>query len=318
MLGNGMAALRDTLVRARTEPVLSILIFHRVLAVPDPMAAGAVTEDEFASIAAIVRRHFACFPLSEAVDRLDAGVQGHMLAITFDDGYCDNLDVALPILRRYELPATVFVATNYLDGGVMWNDVVGESIARTSHSKLSHELLDTPALPLDGIEGRQLARKRMIRALKYLSQDERERLAVELARQLEVRPRTDLMLSTAQLRTLAADPLIEIGGHTCSHPILACTDYATAANEMADCKEKLEEIIGKPLRGFAYPNGQPGKDYLPEHARMARDAGFSFAVSTAWGASRPMTDRFQMPRFTPWHRDVLKFCASLVRVARNG
>ena len=200
----------------------------------------------------------------------------------------------------------------------MWNDVVGESSARTSHSTLRHELLDTAAVPLDGVAARQRARKKMIGALKYLAQDERERLAGELARKLEVRPRTDLMLSTAQLQTLAADPLIEIGGHTRSHPILACTDDAAAANEMAEGKKQLEEIIGKPVYGFAYPNGQPGKDYVPEHAGMAREAGFSFAVSTAWGASRPTTDRFQMPRFTPWHRDVLKFCASLVRVARNG
>lgn len=310
--------MRDTVVRARSEPVLSILIFHRVLAAPDPMASGAVTEDEFARIAGIVRRNFSCFALSEAVARLDSGTPGHMLAITFDDGYSDNLDVALPVLRRYELPATIFVATSYLDGGIMWNDVVSESIARTGRSSLSHKLLDTATISLDGVEARQRARKKMIGALKYLPQSKRERLAGELSRQLEVTPRTDLMLSSTQLQTLAGDELIEIGGHTCSHPILACTDDATAAKEIGDGKKSLEKIIGQPVRGFAYPNGQPGKDYRPEHPRMAREAGYSYAVSTAWGAARPATDRFQLPRFTPWHRDTLKFGASLIRVARNG
>jgi peptidoglycan/xylan/chitin deacetylase (PgdA/CDA1 family) len=313
----GISAFRDFVARARREPVLSILIFHRVLPESDPMVAGAVTQREFAQIAGNLRRAFSCYPLGEAVARLVSGTPGHMVAITFDDGYADNYKVALPVLRRYELPATVFVAARYLDGGIMWNDVVGEAISRTSKISLAHESLGPQAIPLHDIGARQQARKKVVSALKYLRQSERERLALEIARQLDVAPRSDLMLTSGQLKSLSAESLIEIGGHTYSHPILACTDETTAAEEMVRGKEVLEELTGRPVTGFAYPNGEPGRDYRPEHVRLAQTSGFSYAVSTKWGAARASADRFQLPRFTPWRRSALAFGAGLLKVARG-
>ena len=313
----GFAPLRDFFARAAREPVLSIMIFHRVLAKSDPMVAGAVTHREFSDIARLVRQNFACYPLSEAVARLDAGTPGHMVSMTFDDGYADNFEIALPVLRRYGLPATVFVAARYLDGGIMWNDVVGEAIAKTRRPKLDCEYLDGDKLHLDSILERQHARKRVIGTLKYLPQGERERRAWDLARRLDVVPRSDLMLTRGQLKRLADDPLIEIGGHTYSHPILARTDEAAAVYEMSEGKKILEAITQQPVAGFAYPNGQPGRDYRPEHARMARDTGFAYAVSTEWGAARTSADRFQLPRFTPWHRKRLRFMMSLLKMARK-
>jgi peptidoglycan/xylan/chitin deacetylase (PgdA/CDA1 family) len=240
-----------------------------------------------------------------------------MVSITFDDGYADNLEIALPVLRRYELPATVFVAARYLDGGIMWNDVVGEAIAKTCSPSLDCEYLDGDKLHLDSILERQNVRKRVIGALKYLPQGERDERAWDLARRLDVVPRSDLMLTHEQLKELANDPLIEIGGHTYSHPILARTDESTAAYEMSEGKRVLEAITEKPVSGFAYPNGQPGRDYRPEHARLARETGFAYAVSTEWGAARTSADRFQLPRFTPWHRKRLRFMISLLGMARK-
>ena len=317
VIDQSVAALRDFSARAGQEPVLSILIFHRVLDLKDPLLAGAITKEEFSRISGVLRKNFRCYPLREAVARLDARTPGHMVSITFDDGYADNLELALPVLRQFELPATIFVAARYLDGGIMWNDVVGEAISKTSKRSLEHDILGGSILPLADVEQRQRARKAAISALKYLPQGEREQLALDIARSLEVPPRSDLMLTSSQLRTLAADPLIEIGGHTFSHPILSCVDDATAAEEMGEGKRILEGIIGRPVVGFAYPNGQPGRDYLPDHASLARKSGFSYAVSTAPGAARSDTDRFQLPRFTPWRRNPLQFAASLLNMARN-
>jgi peptidoglycan/xylan/chitin deacetylase (PgdA/CDA1 family) len=315
MVVPGFSTLRNLMVGARREPVLSILIFHRVLEMADPMAAGAVTQREFDRIAGTLRRFFNCYSLSEAVARLDAGMPGHMVSITFDDGYADNLEVAMPVLRRHQLPATIFVAARYLDGGIMWNDVVCEAISRTRKSSLDFDLIDQNSVLLSDIDKRQRARKKVINALKYLPQPEREQLASDIARQLDVTPRSDLMLSSQQLIELSEDPLIEIGGHTYSHPILTATDETTAAKEITEGKSVLEDIIGQPVLGFAYPNGQPGKDYGPEHAHIARESGFAYAVSTAWGAARSDADRFQLPRFTPWHRNATAFAASLLRMA---
>ena len=90
-----------------------------------------------------------------------------------------------------------------------------------------------------------------------------------------------------------------------------------AAAEIEEGKARLEAILGEPVRLFAYPNGVPQQDYAAEHARMARDCGFTAAVSTAWGAAGAQSDRFQLPRFTPWDRQRLRFGVRLMANLRR-
>jgi len=108
---------------------LSILIYHRVLPGPDPLNNWDPTAAEFESQIRALSRFFTPLALGEAVERLRKGtLPAHAACVTFDDGYRDNVDVALPILRRHGVPATFFIATGYLNGGRMWNDTVIESI----------------------------------------------------------------------------------------------------------------------------------------------------------------------------------------------
>lgn len=312
----GLFFIRNTLARATNGPVLSILIFHRVLPDSDRLGVGNLRAKEFAGMMKLASRNFDCVSLSQAVERLIAGTPGHMLAVTFDDGYADNHEIALPILRRCGIPATIFIATRYLDGGIMWNDRIGDSLARTRQTSVDLVSLGKQVLPLGNAVEREQARRVIIGALKYCPQDKRETLAIGIGKQLRVEPRRDLMLTRNQVAALGRELLIEIGGHTYSHPILACVDPATAAEEMTRGKRELEEITNDFVKGFAYPNGQPGHDYGPEHVDIAKRAGFSFAVSTQWGAAQSDTDLFQLPRFTPWRRGGPGFVASLLKVAR--
>ena len=94
-------------------------------------------------------------------------------------------------------------------------------------------------------------------------------------------PACDLMLTTDQLRSLAAAGMT-IGAHTISHPILSRVDEQQAHAEMAESKERLESITGSKVPLFAYPNGKPGTDYTMTHVRLAREAGFEAACSTGW------------------------------------
>jgi peptidoglycan/xylan/chitin deacetylase (PgdA/CDA1 family) len=105
-----------------------------------------------------------------------------------------------------------------------------------------------------------------------------------------------------------------IGGHTVNHPILARLPAAEARQEIAQGRAALEAALDAPVRVFAYPNGKPGQDYLPEHVDMVRELGFEAAVSTAWGVSRGAADWYQLPRFTPWDQGIGKFG---LRLARN-
>jgi peptidoglycan/xylan/chitin deacetylase (PgdA/CDA1 family) len=113
---------------------LNIFIFHRVRPAPDPLFPWDMDAAGFSALLAFLRRWFTVLPLDEAVRRLESDtLPPAAVSVTFDDGYADNLTVARPLLERYEVPATVFVANGYLDGGRMWNDTVIEAV-RTSRA----------------------------------------------------------------------------------------------------------------------------------------------------------------------------------------
>lgn len=108
-------------------------------------------------------------------------------------------------------------------------------------------------------------------------------------------------MSSDQVRALHRAGM-QIGAHTVNHPILARLGRDEAMREIGDSKRRLESITGAPVTLFAYPNGRPGDDYDDASVALVREAGFEAAFSTTWGAARLVSDRFQLPRFTPWDR----------------
>lgn len=289
---------------------LSILIFHRVLPTPDPLFPEEIDAARFDAVCRWLAGWFHVLPLDEAVRRLHEGtLPARALAITFDDGYADNHDVALPILRRHGLNATFFVATGFLGGGIMWNDVLIEAVRRTALDAVDAEA--ATGLPLGRLATgsaveRRAAADTLIRALKYRVPDERLAAVHAVSRAAGVVPPAELMMTPAQVRALHAAGM-RIGGHTVHHPILARLAPAAARAEIADGRRALESMIDAPVRLFAYPNGKPGEDFRDEHAVMAREAGFDAAVTTGWGAADARTDPFRLPRFTPWDRARWRF-----------
>lgn len=296
---------------------LSILIYHRVLPGQDGLNNWDPTAAEFEGQILALSRFFTPLPLGEAVERLRKGtLPAHAACVSFDDGYRDNVDIALPILRRHGVPATFFIATGYLNGGRMWNDTVIESIRRCEPMDLDLTALGLGAVPLATTELRRKAIGKILSALKHLPGSEREaKVAGIEAIAAGTLPR-DLMMRDQDVRSLRAAGM-EIGAHTATHPILTRLASADARREIDQSRERLTAILGESVSLFAYPNGKPGQDYAAEHVRMVRDAGFSAAVSTAWGVASKDSDLFQLPRFTPWDRRPAKFALRLLLNRRN-
>ena len=296
---------------------LSILIYHRVLSRPDALNNWDPTADEFDGQIRALSRFFTPLPLGEAVERLRKGaLPAHAACVSFDDGYRDNVDVALPILRRHGVPATFFIATGYLNGGRMWNDTVIESIRRCEPADIDLSSLGLGAVPLSSAELRQKAIGRILSALKHLPGGEREAKVAEIEAIAAATLPRDLMMRDQDVRALRAAGM-EIGAHTETHPILTRLASADARREIDQSRERLTAILGEPVSLFAYPNGKPGQDYAAEHVRMVREAGFSAAVSTAWGVASTGSDVFQLPRFTPWDRGPARFALRLLLNRRN-
>src|SRR5438874_6071150 len=286
---------------------LSVLAYHRVLAEHDPLLPAEPNAAEFEARMRWVKENFKVLALPEAVQRLrDDTLPKRALAITFDDGYADNYRVALPILKRLELPATFFIATGFLDGGCMFNDVAIEAVRRATEPDLWLDDLGLGHHPLASDESRADTIHRILESLKYFRPERRHKTALEIARRVGARVPTNLMMTIAEVRSLHAAGMT-IGAHTVTHPILAEISDKQARDEMAASRAQLERITGAPVRLFAYPNGKPHRDYHAEHATLARQLGFDAAVSTAWGAARAGDDLYQIPRFTPWDRGHLRF-----------
>ena len=125
------------------------------------------------------------------------------------------------------------------------------------------------------------------------------------------------MMTSEQVRELAHEQLVDVGGHTVSHPILKGLPAHLAYNEISEGKASLEGLIGRKLNCFAYPNGVPETDYGHEHVEMVKKAGFDLAVSTSPGGVRSQTDILQLPRFTPWDRRWLLFGLRMLAIARK-
>jgi peptidoglycan/xylan/chitin deacetylase (PgdA/CDA1 family) len=293
---------------------LSILIFHRVLAQRDPLFPDELDAARFDAVCGWVRAWFNVLPLDQAVRDLRAGtLPERALAITFDDGYADNHEQALPILLRHGLPATFFIASGYLDGGRMWNDTVIEAVRRSTRPSLALDELGLAAdapMPLDSDASRRRAIDVAIRALMYRPREQRAALADELARCAGVAPAEAPMMRSSQVAALHRAGM-QIGAHTVSHPILAQLDEPAARAEIAAGKQALERLIGAQVGLFAYPHGRPDADYSAASVALVREAGFEAAVSTAWGAADAANDPFQLPRFTPWDRSRWRFGARL-------
>ncbi|MCG6966012.1 MAG: polysaccharide deacetylase family protein [Chromatiaceae bacterium] len=289
------------------------LIFHRVLVDRDPMNPSEPTADWFRRLAAMLATNFRLISLDEAVRRSSCGdLPGRTVSVTFDDGYADNYTVAMPILAEFGIPATFFVASGFIDGGRMWNDSIIETMRRLHAGRHELDLPDRSHVTLTDWNSRREAASLIIAAWKHLEPADRQARVDQLSARVNGLP-TDLMLTTQQLRALAAAPASTIGGHTRLHPILASLSDAQAREEIERGRRELEETIQTDVTLFAYPNGKRGKDYRAEHVEMVRQAGFHAAVATDWGTLDAATDRFEIPRFTPWHSNLDRFSVDLVR-----
>lgn len=295
----------QAVLRLQAQPRLSVLIFHRVLTQHDPLRPNEPTAHEFEQRMRWVRDNFNVLPLDEAARALQAGtLPRRALAITFDDGYADNFLCAAPILQRLGLHATFFIATAFLDGGLMFNDAVIESLRQAPDGAL--DLAELGRFDLSRLEQRRAAIDAVLSAVKVLPPDERARRVERIAQSAQAQLPRDLMMTNAQVAALHAMGM-GIGAHTHTHPILTRIALSAARQEMIQGRDRLRDITGAPITTFAYPNGRPQRDYGPEHVALARELGFTCAVSTARGAARAGADLFQLPRFTPWDRNDFRY-----------
>lgn len=302
---------------AHAKPRVPILTMHRVNDDNDPFMPAMPTA-VFAGRMAHIARHYRVLTVEELATRLlERRVPRNALAITFDDGYRDNLTHAAPILQRLGLPATIFLVTGLIGTPhALWVDRLAlafkAAIARRVELGNGHVLsLATVAERLAGLQA-------ALGHLKRLPDDERtvsvERLIADL-RPSHDRPKR-LMLSWDEVGALRGLGF-SIGAHTVTHPILSRLTPNQVRDEVRGSKAAIEKALGVPARAFAYPNGQPD-DYNEAVTQAVWEAGFTCAVTTRRGLNDTDTPVLELRRGGPWETHVPTFALKLAYYHATG
>ncbi len=309
--------LGDEFSSSKGQARLLVLTYHRVLPAVDELFPDVVDARRFDAQARMLAEEFNVLSLPEAVELLATQkLPPRAVCISFDDGYRDNREVALPILQRHGLTATFFVATGFLDGGSMWNDRVIESLRIASGPTMDVSERGLGVLDLSDTSARRKSIDNVLDRIKHLPQQERQAIADELVARSKAESLGELMMTSAQVCELRAAGMT-IGAHTVSHPILKVTDDKIAEDEIAVGRERLQDLLREPVEFFAYPNGRPGRDYDARHVAMVRRMGFRAAVSTAWGFADSHSDFAQLSRVAPWAKSLRRFQIDLWRAYRD-
>jgi peptidoglycan/xylan/chitin deacetylase (PgdA/CDA1 family) len=243
-----------------------------------------------------LRRWTNVVPLRAALDDLAAGrpLPPRAVALTFDDGYLDNVTVAAPVLHAAGLPATFFLVPGFLSGSVpVWWEELGWAFVHATANRLdwAGERFDTSSP-----SARQAAQGVVADSLKLMDARRRQDAVTELRQRLaSVGPDVGRRFMDWN----EAESLLgfghEIGSHTCGHPILSREEPAAQERELADSREALAAHFGRPVDVLAFPNGR-SQDYAAETLRLAGGAGYAFAVTTRSALAGRGTPPYEVPR----------------------
>lgn len=292
----GAIGLNAALTRLARRPALVVLAYHRIGDATDHWYDDelySATADGFRAQLLHLRRHV---DLLSADALLDATRRGTLelrrpsALITFDDGYRDNCEVALPILRELGVPAVFFVAPGYIDRPrLTWWDRVAYIVKRTERPSLA--LTYPEPLTIDvRTDGRHAAIRQVLRAYKRTPDLDEGLFFARLEDAAgvpgsEVSGGADLFMTWDQVRTLVGAGM-EVGAHTYDHPVLSRVAEDAQRHELSRSKQRIEEETGTPVRLMAYPVG--GRDaFTTATQRIAAETGYRAAFSYYGGINRP-------------------------------
>jgi peptidoglycan/xylan/chitin deacetylase (PgdA/CDA1 family) len=303
--------------RAAAAPSYQVLLYHRVNPRQDPFSVACVHPDDFEQQLIFLKRHYRVLPLAELWRRAeDHELPPNAVAITFDDGYADNHQLALPLLRKHGVPATLFLASSVAaEREPLWYDKVLYALKVTRCTYLDFPPLGLAAAPLVSISLRQAAALRCLAGLRGLPDGERQRCQRELFAALRVHDFGGLhgmMMSWAEARQLEGGGFA-VEAHTANHPIMSRLTRDEALAEVLTSRRAIESELQKEVRFFAYPNGKRD-DFTDESKKVLREAGFHAAFTTAPRKNSTIDDPYALGRATPWHADVARFALQQARI----
>jgi peptidoglycan/xylan/chitin deacetylase (PgdA/CDA1 family)/SAM-dependent methyltransferase len=297
-----------------------ILLYHRVADDPIDSQLLTVSPENFEAHLKELTENYRVLPLHQLLKEASKNqLEPNTLAITFDDGYLDNLTNAVPLLEKYGLHATIFIVSGMVGSQreFWWDDL--ERIFLTGHpipSLLS--IQDSQGLlewDLTTTRNRLKAYDElceMLRVLPSANIDENVNQLLIWAGLMQTGRSTHQVLNVQQLKLLASSASVEIGSHSITHTRLSSLPPQQQQYEIAESKKQLEAIIEKPVRLFSYPYGGLG-DITKETGRILAGEGYEAGIANVQGSLVSPIDMYAVPRrlvrnwtgttFAQWLRD---------------
>jgi peptidoglycan/xylan/chitin deacetylase (PgdA/CDA1 family) len=306
-------------------------MYHRVAALQQDPWDLAVAPDTFEQQLAYLKRNYRTMPLDELVQDLrSAKLPDDAVAITFDDGYRDNLVHAKPLLAHYGLSATLFLATGWVGSSVpFWWDELAEwtllsrqAVDRTEMIEGKSFILrwDEPEAEDSGSTWRASCEPRSARQKAYLalwrelrtaSQLERTRAMASLRGTFQgTHDPLSLPMSGTEILELIRDGLVTIGAHTVHHQALTGLSTEECREEVVGSAEHCRKLTGLEVSSFAYPYG----DMDEQVRQIVAESGFVSACSTQSAhLDVDLQDMYAMPRLAVRNCGIAQFAALLSR-----
>jgi peptidoglycan/xylan/chitin deacetylase (PgdA/CDA1 family) len=307
-----------------------ILMYHRIAELNSDPWGLSVSPAHFAEHLKVLRTCPSVVSLPDLVQVLREGHPPRRPVVTtFDDGYADNVDTAKPLLERYEIPATIFLATGAIgsDREFWWDELervlleprdlpevldlrradcsyrceLGADATYTKEAYLKNRLWRAWEEPPTA---RHTMYYELWRRLYSMPHGQKRALLDELldwaGLDSVIRP-THRLVSLDEVKQLGGTSLIEVGAHTVTHPALPELPLASQTEEIQQSKSFLEETLKQPVSCFAYPHGHHDSSTVS----VVREAGFTSACTTAFGAVSKQCNYLALPRFQvlDWNGD---------------
>lgn len=273
-----------------------VLGLHRVLSgsthsQTDSQGSIVLSEANFESMLQFLHRHFRLLSLQEFIAGAVIGATGAKpyCLLTFDDGWSDNCTIALPILRRMGIPATVLLVTGLV--GTEKSFWV-EDVRRACRNPMVLAEAQKKLSLLAGRKAELCDSDAIIECLKHMPGEQRQRWLEALLPSNGKPPQgPDRMLTWEQVVEMSHQD-VDFGAHTDTHPLLSFEEDAVVERELQTAAEKIQRVLKHKVKAFAYPNG----DWNSRVRERVKNAGYECAFTTRPGWYHPAEDRYSIPR----------------------
>jgi peptidoglycan/xylan/chitin deacetylase (PgdA/CDA1 family) len=296
-------------------PAAAILAYHSVVEDPqltDYILGSSRSRAHFERHIETLARKFSPVTIDDVAEFANSGkrLPPRAVAVTFDDGFADNYEVALPILSRYGVPATFYIMVDAVENGTLpWYCRIRFAFNTTKKSEWTYPETNRTYKFVTPDERRAVMPVAWDRGAALSGRAQQE-FVEAIERALEIDPQSakakhGLMMDWEQVRALKKAGHT-IGGHTLSHPNVAQVSVDEARSEIAGCKQRLQEKLGAPVEHFSYPHPALNPHWSSQTLGITREAVFKSAVLTTYGSVRSGDDPLALKRmYTPPDLDQL-------------